>query len=172
GLALVSTAVRNTGHSKATISSSYSDCDGENEELATRYGRTRSAWQCVKAVRRRAWLGFVPFLVLGHRARDLTPINIDYELCLVGKFLGERAINFAAMERTLLSLWRPLRGVNIKSMDGNGLCLIQFYHVVDLKKMISSSPWSFNNCFLLVHKFTQGENLKDVNFYYADSRIQ
>ncbi|KAK5834426.1 hypothetical protein PVK06_018304 [Gossypium arboreum] len=55
-------------------------------------------------------------------------------------------------------------------MDGNGFYLIQFYHVVDLKKIISSSPWSFNNCFLLVR--TQGGNLKDVNFYYADSRIQ
>ncbi|KAK5834427.1 hypothetical protein PVK06_018305 [Gossypium arboreum] len=45
-------------------------------------------------------------------------------------------------------------------MDGNGFYLVQFYHVVNLKKMIS------------IHKFAQGENLKDVNFYYADSRIQ
>lgn len=34
--------------------------------------------------------------------------DIIYELCLVGKILKERTINFLARERTLLSLWRPL----------------------------------------------------------------
>ncbi|MBA0704386.1 hypothetical protein Golax_016648, partial [Gossypium laxum] len=32
--------------------------------------------------------------------------EINYNLCLVGKFLGERVVKLNAMELTLLSLWR------------------------------------------------------------------
>ncbi|MBA0770914.1 hypothetical protein Gotri_019462, partial [Gossypium trilobum] len=59
------------------------------------------------------------------------------------------------MEQTLLSLWCSLRGANIKPIGGNGFHLIQFFHVVNLKMMISGGPWSFNNCFLSVHKLMQ-----------------
>ncbi|MBA0687386.1 hypothetical protein Goari_014930 [Gossypium aridum] len=59
------------------------------------------------------------------------------------------------MEQTLLSLWCSLRGANIKPIGGNGFYLIQFFHVVNLKMMISGGLWSFNNCFLSVHKLMQ-----------------
>ncbi|MBA0605156.1 hypothetical protein Godav_017763 [Gossypium davidsonii] len=62
--------------------------------------------------------------------------EINYNLCLVGKFLGERVVKFNCMERTLLAQWRPLKGATIKPMGESGLYLIQFYHIIYLKKMI------------------------------------
>ncbi|MFQ6619903.1 hypothetical protein Gotur_001385 [Gossypium turneri] len=42
--------------------------------------------------------------------------KINYNLCLVGKFLGERVVKFNCMERTLLAQWRPLKGATVKPM--------------------------------------------------------
>ncbi|KAK5813750.1 hypothetical protein PVK06_029201 [Gossypium arboreum] len=64
--------------------------------------------------------------------KDLNNVDIDYELYLVGKVIGERMINFPAMERMLLSLWRSIGGS--RKPIGNGLHLMQFFHVVDVGK--------------------------------------
>nr|KJB23820.1 hypothetical protein B456_004G116200 [Gossypium raimondii] len=88
--------------------------------------------------------------------------DINYKLCLVGKFLGARNINFNAMERMLLNLWKPFQGENIR-MLGDNLNLVQFYHMADMKMMISGGPWSFNHCVLLIHLLAKGENPEDVH---------
>ncbi|MBA0704387.1 hypothetical protein Golax_016649 [Gossypium laxum] len=58
----------------------------------------------------------------------------------MGKFLGERVVKFNCMERTLLAQWHPLKGATIKPMGESGLYLIQFYHIIYLKKMILGGP--------------------------------
>ncbi|KAJ8769641.1 hypothetical protein K2173_005244 [Erythroxylum novogranatense] len=65
--------------------------------------------------------------------------EVNHDLCLLGKLVGERSINAEALERMLLSLWRPLRGAFIKPMEDSNLYLIQFYHHIDLKKMIAGA---------------------------------
>ncbi|MFQ6626199.1 hypothetical protein Gotur_005400 [Gossypium turneri] len=72
--------------------------------------------------------------------------DINYKLCLVGKFLG---------------------GENIRKL-GDNLNLIQFYHMADMKMMISGGPWSFNHCVLLIHLLAKGENPEDVDFHFVD----
>ncbi|MBA0674896.1 hypothetical protein Goari_016465 [Gossypium aridum] len=42
--------------------------------------------------------------------------EINYDICLVSKFMGERVVKLNAMERTLLELWGPLKGATIKPM--------------------------------------------------------
>ncbi|KAK5792470.1 hypothetical protein PVK06_033584 [Gossypium arboreum] len=98
--------------------------------------------------------------------------DITYDLYLVGKFLGERAINFAAMERTILSLRRPLQGASLKPTEDSSLYLIHFYHVIDLRKVILGGRCSFNNCILLIHQLSRGENPELVEFYHADFWVQ
>ncbi|MBA0779276.1 hypothetical protein Gotri_003544, partial [Gossypium trilobum] len=98
--------------------------------------------------------------------------DINCDLCLVGKFFGERAINFAAMERTILSLRRPLQGASLKPTEDSSLYLIHFYHVIDLRKVILGGPCSFNNCILLIHQLSRGENPELVEFYHADFWVQ
>ncbi|KAK1403031.1 hypothetical protein POM88_002636 [Heracleum sosnowskyi] len=77
----------------------------------------------------------------------------DPKLCLVGKFLTEGVIDFTAMQHTLAALWKPGKGVYIKAVDTN-LFVFQFYHVIDLNRVVDGSPWSFNRRVLLLgHKF-------------------
>ncbi|MBA0847343.1 hypothetical protein Goshw_016547 [Gossypium schwendimanii] len=75
--------------------------------------------------------------------------EINYDLCPVGKFLGEKVVKFNAMERTLLALWHPLKGATVKPMGKSALYLIQFYHIIYLKKMsfFGGPGIVLSNCF-------------------------
>lgn len=59
----------------------------------------------------------------------------DYKLCLVGRFLTNHNINFNIMQHRMASVWCPGKGINIKDI-GSHLFLFQFFHIVDLKRVI------------------------------------
>ncbi|KAJ8747322.1 hypothetical protein K2173_013126 [Erythroxylum novogranatense] len=123
---------------------------------------------------------------LYYPAQTLGCAQLNYETLMLGRgdgakfnrlslneketeeFIGERLVKFEAMEKTLLNLWRPIKGACIKSMGGNGLYLFQFFHKVDLRKMIAGGPRSFNNCLLLIHHLREGKNLDDIEFHAVD----
>ena len=51
--------------------------------------------------------------------------KIDFQYCLVGRFLTNKVINFSAMKNTMASLSRPGKGVCIKDLSST-LFLFQF----------------------------------------------
>ncbi|XVF60093.1 hypothetical protein PTKIN_Ptkin08bG0015900 [Pterospermum kingtungense] len=59
----------------------------------------------------------------------------DIELCLMGCFLTDRAINFAAMRSPMAEIWHPLKGIFVKEIN-HAHCLFQFFHVMDLKRVL------------------------------------
>ncbi|KAL8456798.1 hypothetical protein ACS0TY_034875 [Phlomoides rotata] len=61
------------------------------------------------------------------------------------------------MKNTLASVWRPIRGVSIKPI-GEGRFMFQFYHLLDVKRILEGSPWSFNNHPLVLHALIRGEH--------------
>lgn len=63
----------------------------------------------------------------------------NVKLCLVGKFLTKGIMDFQVMKQTLAALWRSGQGVYIKELDVN-LFLIQFYHEIDIKRVVEGSP--------------------------------
>lgn len=78
------------------------------------------------------------------------------DLCLVGKFLTEQSINLNVAKGRLAGIWKPRRGVSIRDI-GSGRLLIQFYHILDLKRVVEGGPWSIANHPLLVHRLKVGE---------------
>ncbi|XVF76242.1 hypothetical protein PTKIN_Ptkin13bG0250500 [Pterospermum kingtungense] len=91
----------------------------------------------------------------------LTPDDVSaprekYELCLVGRFLTDRHLNFNVMKNRMASVWRPGKGVCIRDL-GDGLYLFQFYHAVDLKRVLEGGPWSLDNHLLVVHQLQPGD---------------
>ncbi|MBA0694136.1 hypothetical protein Goari_004458, partial [Gossypium aridum] len=78
--------------------------------------------------------------------------EINNDLCMVEKLLGERVINFSTRESTLLSLWRPIQAAHIKPIGDNGSYIIHFFHPVDLKKMPSGGLWYL----IIVHDLLPG----------------
>lgn len=92
-------------------------------------------------------------------------------LCLIGRFLTEGVLDFSAMKQTLAALWRPGRGVYIKEINVN-LFLFQFYHEIDIKRVIDGSPWTFNRKVLLITRLQEGVNPRCVSINNLDLWVQ
>lgn len=76
--------------------------------------------------------------------------------CLVGRLLMEQTVNFSALKTRLTNIWKPKRGISIKEV-GCSRFLFQFFHPLDLKRILDGSPWSFGNWPLIVHHLKKGE---------------
>ncbi|KAH9678676.1 reverse transcriptase domain-containing protein [Citrus sinensis] len=78
-------------------------------------------------------------------------IKNESRYCLVGRFLTNKVINFTAMKNTMAALWRPGKGVCIKNLSPT-LFLFQFFHEIDVRRVLDSGPWTFDQHILLVHR--------------------
>lgn len=67
----------------------------------------------------------------------------DLSLCLVGRFLTDKGIRVSLMKDKMADIWRPCRGVQINEVEP-GLFLFQFYHHLDIQKVLKQGPWSFD----------------------------
>lgn len=91
--------------------------------------------------------------------KDLS--EIDTRWCLVGRFLTESSIDFQAMQYKMASLWRPGRGMYVKELERN-IYLFQFYHEVDITRVIEGSPWTFGRFQLVFERLKEGDNPRTV----------
>lgn len=76
--------------------------------------------------------------------------------CLLGRFLTDRAINFNIIRSRMASIWHPGKGVNIREINTR-LYLFQFFHLIDLKRILEGGPWTFDNQLLILHKLKPGD---------------
>lgn len=93
-------------------------------------------------------------LVLDEGVTEESSVAVD--LCLVGRFLTDQTINFNLMRSRMASIWRPGKGVFVKDI-GQGRFIFQFFHVVDLQRIVEGGPWSFGNIPLILHRLKSGE---------------
>ncbi|KAF4382195.1 hypothetical protein F8388_008681 [Cannabis sativa] len=75
-------------------------------------------------------------------------VIFDDRFCLVGRFLNARSVDSDAMRHTPAGLWKPGKGLFVKELGPN-LYLFQFYHEIDIKRVINGSPWTFNRLLLI-----------------------
>ncbi|MFQ6664581.1 hypothetical protein Gotur_031645 [Gossypium turneri] len=76
---------------------------------------------------------------------------------LVGCFLTTSTIHFPAMKSTMANLWHPIKGVRICDL-GEKRYLFQFFHAMDMNRVLKGSPWTFNNHLLVLYKLELGED--------------
>lgn len=92
------------------------------------------------------------------------------EFQLVGCFLTASIIHFPAMKSTMANLWHPIRGVQIQDL-GDKRYLFQFFHIIDMVRVIKGSPW-FNNHLLVLYKLQMGEDPLKVSLIFTPFWIQ
>lgn len=97
--------------------------------------------------------------------------GFDAKLCIVARFLTEGHVEFQAMQQTLAALWKPGMGVYIKDLEPN-LYLFQFYHEIDVKRVMEGCPWSFNRRALVMTRLKEGENPRTVLLNSMDLWVQ
>ncbi|XWS15361.1 hypothetical protein CRYUN_Cryun35bG0090100 [Craigia yunnanensis] len=97
--------------------------------------------------------------------------SVGFQWCLVGHFLTDRPINFAAMKNTLASIWRPMKRVCIKDLSLL-LFLFQLFNELDFERVIKRGPWTFNQHLLITSRLKIGDNPSQVPLDLAASWIQ
>ncbi|PPS15936.1 hypothetical protein GOBAR_AA04642 [Gossypium barbadense] len=84
-------------------------------------------------------------------------VDRSYQFYLVGQCLTDSVVHFPYLRNTMADLWHPIRGICITDL-GDKRYLFQFFHEVDMQRMLSSTPWFFNNHFLILQTIQKGEN--------------
>ncbi|KAK1388587.1 hypothetical protein POM88_016765 [Heracleum sosnowskyi] len=97
--------------------------------------------------------------------------GFDANLCIVGRFIQEGRVDFEAMQQTLVVLWKPGKGVYMKELDSN-LFLFQFYHEVDVRRVMEGCPWSFNRKSLVMSRLQSGQNPRSVDLNHMELWVQ
>lgn len=89
----------------------------------------------------------------------------------MARFLSDGRVDFPAMQQTLAALWKPGMGVYIKELETN-LFLFQFYHEVDVSRVMEGCPWSFNRRALIMRRLKEGENPHNVELNIMELWVQ
>ncbi|KAA3467450.1 5'-nucleotidase surE [Gossypium australe] len=83
-------------------------------------------------------------------------VNGNYKFCLVGRCLTDSVVHFPSLRNTMADLWHPIGGICITDL-GDKRYLFQFFHEVDIQRVIGGAPWFFNN-HLLILQLKSGNN--------------
>uniref|UniRef100_A0A803NMB0 DUF4283 domain-containing protein n=1 Tax=Cannabis sativa TaxID=3483 RepID=A0A803NMB0_CANSA len=96
---------------------------------------------------------------------------LNVELCIMGRLLTGRAIDFEAMRHVMAFLWQPGKGVYAKDIDTNRY-LFHFFHEIDLERVVEGSPWTFNRVQFVFHKLRRRDDPKRVVLNNLDIWVQ
>lgn len=108
-------------------------------------------------------------LEYGDANEDLSEIDVRW--CLVGKFLTDSSIDFQAMQHKMASLWRPGRGMYVKELERNRY-IFQFYHELDITRVMEGSPWTFGRFQLVFERLKEGDNPREMVINKLDIWVQ
>ncbi|PPS05347.1 hypothetical protein GOBAR_AA15318 [Gossypium barbadense] len=64
-------------------------------------------------------------------------VEWNYQYCLVGPCLTDSVVHFPSLRNTMADLWHPIAGICISDL-GDKRYLFQFFHEVDIKRVISA----------------------------------
>ncbi|KAF4367881.1 hypothetical protein G4B88_021734 [Cannabis sativa] len=95
----------------------------------------------------------------------------DVRWCLVGRFLNAGVIDVQAMQHIMAFLWKPGKGLYVKELEQNRF-LFQFYHELDIKRVIGGSPWTFERKQLIFERLKVGDNLRSIILNRLDLWVQ
>nr|GLL20147.1 uncharacterized protein LOC109173053 [Ipomoea trifida] len=77
----------------------------------------------------------------------------DFRFTLVGRLITEKIIKFTFMRDTMATVWRPRKGVAAKELSNNTY-LFQFFHELDMQRVLDNGPWSFEQNLLILAKIS------------------
>ncbi|MBA0710170.1 hypothetical protein Golax_025162 [Gossypium laxum] len=102
---------------------------------------------------------------------DEAVVDQNLHLCLVGRCLTDSIVHFPSLRNTMADLWHPIRGICISDL-GDRRYLFQFFHEVDIQRVLAGTPWFFNNHLLLLHRIQPSENPSLVPLIFTEFWVQ
>ncbi|KAF4402784.1 hypothetical protein G4B88_010236 [Cannabis sativa] len=98
-------------------------------------------------------------------------VAIDTRWCLVGKLLTGRVSDFNVFQNMMAFLWQPGMEMYVKELNPN-LFLFQFYHEIDIQRVIEGSPWTYDRKPFIFTRLKEGDNPRLVGINHLDMWIQ
>ncbi|XP_060963951.1 uncharacterized protein LOC133033270 [Cannabis sativa] len=74
-------------------------------------------------------------------------------------------------ENMMAFLWQPGMGMYVKELNPN-LFLFQFYHEVDIQRVIDGSPWTYDRKPFIFTRLKEGDNPRLVKINHVDMWVQ
>ncbi|PPD92765.1 hypothetical protein GOBAR_DD10294 [Gossypium barbadense] len=102
---------------------------------------------------------------------DAAVVDQNLNLGLVGRYLTDSIVHFPLLRNTMADLWHPLRGICISDL-GDRRFLFQFYHEVDIQRVLVGTSWFFNNHLIVFHRLKSGENPSLVLLFFTEFWVQ
>ncbi|GAU30882.1 hypothetical protein TSUD_15680 [Trifolium subterraneum] len=95
----------------------------------------------------------------------------DLNLCLVGRFVHDRPIQFNSMKACLADVWRLVKGMTVKEAT-QGLYLFKFFHPLDVEEVLKGGPWNFDSFTLIIDRLKIGVALQDIPLFHVNFWVQ
>lgn len=95
----------------------------------------------------------------------------DVQLCLVGRFITHRTIRSHIMQERMAEVWQPVKGVSIREASP-GIFLFQFFHRLDMEKVLKGGPWTFDNHVLALGRMQMGVPIQAISLNHVDFWVQ
>lgn len=109
--------------------------------------------------------------VLSFRRQGSRETKVDVELCLVGRFLTQKSLRVHMMKERMATIWEPVLGVAIKESK-KGVFLFQFFHKIDMQKVINGGPWNFDGHLLILSRLGARDIPAQVPLFHVFFWIQ
>ncbi|KAF4387554.1 hypothetical protein F8388_011702 [Cannabis sativa] len=97
--------------------------------------------------------------------------GVDTRWCLVGTFVQDHQMDFDTIQHQLASLWKPGMGMFCKEL-GQNRYLFQFFHDVDINRVIEGSPWTCLRKLLIFNRLTKNDDPRTIPLNKLDIWIQ
>uniref|UniRef100_A0A803NUR8 DUF4283 domain-containing protein n=1 Tax=Cannabis sativa TaxID=3483 RepID=A0A803NUR8_CANSA len=102
---------------------------------------------------------------------DETEPDLDDRWCLIGRLLTGKVSDFLVFQNIMADLWKPGKGMYVKILEQNRF-LFQFYHEIDIRRVINGSPWTYDRKQLIIERLKPGGNPKNVMLNTLDLWVQ
>ncbi|KAL0292596.1 UNVERIFIED_CONTAM: hypothetical protein Scaly_2582700 [Sesamum calycinum] len=93
-----------------------------------------------------------------------------HQLCLVGRLLSGRVVNFERMCASIRSTILPIKCMDIKQLLADRI-LIKFNHVIDRSRALEGCPWSFEKNVPVLSSVAENKNPMQVDLNWCDVHI-
>lgn len=91
--------------------------------------------------------------------------------CLVGRFFTNKPFRAHIMKDQLSTIWMLVKGVTIKLLEQDRF-LFQFYHKMDMERVLLGEPWLFDNYMLVLTKIQPGDPFLSMPLDHVDMWVK
>ncbi|GLT27361.1 hypothetical protein SLA2020_023670 [Shorea laevis] len=91
--------------------------------------------------------------------------------CLLGTLLIKKRYNMEALEKTLASVWRPVKGMHMRVL-GDNFFAFYFFHPVDMQRVMAEGPWHFANHTMILGEAGGGRRVAKDDLFEVPFWIQ